>query len=463
MHTMKSNWMGRGNSQPRLIGMMLAVLVSVTSYGWADDVKPSVTSMGDLPVNVGESVRIEVVEASQVALAEPSIADAVITSKKEILVNGKKPGVTTLNVWEASGAQKTFRIVVSEGEYPSKTIRDAINLPDVHPRVVGSTVILEGSVVNEREQDRAVVIANAYREKVVNLLEVSNPVQVQIRVQVAEVRLSMLKNKGMEYPDSITYTMDLIGENVLNGTPLLGNGKSFATILHGLSSTSTGTLPGAPNTVDAGVFARINMLERNGDLQILASPTLVTLSGKEASFLAGGEFPVVIALANSFSVEYKEFGVKMKIKPSVDSKDNINTTINAELSAIDPTLSTSSSTLLGGVSVPGLTTRRAATTLQLKDGQTIMIGGLLDHATVDALRKVPGIGNVPILGKLFTTTTKDHQDKELIFLTTFNLVRNPTEQAKSAPVSDAMKKLLTEPPPIKAAEHADEKKNAKGN
>lgn len=440
MHSMKSNWMGLCGMKSRLIGMVAAVLTVVSSYGWAQDAKPAVTNAGDLPVNVGESTRIETVEATQVALADPSIADAVITSKKEILVNGKKAGVTTLNVYEASGAQKTYRIVVNEGEYPSKTIREAINLPDVKARVVGNSVILEGTASNDREMERAVTVAGAYREKVVNLIEVVNPVQVRIRIQVADIRLSALENKGLEYPDSIAYSMDLVGEAGVLG----GGGSFFASIIHG-TSESVGNKLNSPDTVDSPVFIKLNMLQRNGDLRVLAEPTLITLSGKEASFLAGGEFPVVIALQNSFNVEYKEFGVRMKIKPSVDSKENINAQINAELSAIDPTLSVSSSTAGGGVDIPGLTSRKASTSLQLKNGQTILIGGLLDRETVESIRRIPGIGNVPVLGALFTTKAKDRVDRELIFLATFDLVRNPTAEAQAAPVSKTMKDLLAEP------------------
>jgi pilus assembly protein CpaC len=440
----------------------LAVLAVITSYGWAQDVKPTVTNAGDLPVNVGESVRIETVEATSVALADPSIADAVVTSKKEILVNGKKAGVTTLNVYEATGAQKVYRIVVSEGEYPSKTIKDAISLPDVRPRVVGNSVILEGTVANDREMERAMTIAGAYREKVVNLLEVMNPVQVRIRIQVADVRIAAVKNKGLEYPDSVAYAANF---GMIDSTVF--------PIPHGFASQSSGNLQ-SPNITSGGgsstftvqspppLSAKLNMLERNGDLRILAEPTLVTLSGKEASFLAGGEFPVVIALQNSFSVEFKEFGIRMKIKPTVDSKENINTTINTELSAIDPTLSVSSSTAGGGINIPGLTSRKASTTLQVKSGQTVMISGLLDHETTENLRKVPGIGNIPILGLLFTSKSKDQTDRELIFLATFDLVRNPTAEAQAAPTSDTMKKLLSEPK-FKSGEEELKRAHGKGN
>src|SRR5205809_2120423 len=249
MHSMKSNGMGRENNQLRLIGMMFAVLVVVSLRGWAQEApKPTVTSMGDLPVNVGESIRIEVVEATQVALAEPSIADAVITSKKEILVNGKKPGVTTLNVYEASGAQRTYRVVVSEGDFVSKTIRDAINLPGVTARVAGNSVLLEGTVATDREQERALAVAGAYREKVVNLLEVSNPVQVRIRVKVADVNLTAAKNKGLEYPDSIAYSFDFHGLD-----------SAINPILHGFSAPAGGgttlNLPGAND--QPPIFAKL--------------------------------------------------------------------------------------------------------------------------------------------------------------------------------------------------------------
>lgn len=438
MHSTKTSWIGIDWVQTRLFGVMVAVLSVVCVSAWAN--QPT-----QLVVNVGEALKLEVESATQVALAEPTIADAVITSKKEILVNGKKPGVTTLNIWEESGAQKTYRIVVVEGEYPSKTIQEAINVPSIQVRVAGNAVILEGAVATERELERALNIASAYREKVVNLVEVTNPVQVRIRVQVADVRLNALENKGLQYPDSVTYSMDLIGENVLNNNfSELGGGVATATILHGFSATE-GSIPNEPGERDASLFVKMNLLKQNGDLRVLAEPTLVTLSGKEASFLAGGEFPVVIALQNSFSVEFKEFGVRMKIKPTVDSKENINTTISAELSAIDPTLSVSSSSVVGGVDIPGLTSRKANTTLQVKSGQTILIGGLLDRQTIESLRKVPWIGEVPILGLLFTSKAKERVDRELIFLATLDLVRDADAEAKAALKSKTMKDMMSEP------------------
>jgi pilus assembly protein CpaC len=214
---------------------------------------------------------------------------------------------------------------------------------------------------------------------------------------------------------------------------------------------------------DAGFFVRMSILQQNGDLRILAEPTLVTLSGKEASFLAGGEFPVVIALQNSFSVEYKEFGVRVRLKPVVDSKENINMTINAELSAIDPNLTVSSSTVVGGVNVPGLTSRKASTSLQVKSGQTILLSGLLDRQTRDALRKVPWIGDVPVLGLLFTSKAKDTMERELLFLVTPDLVRNADQEAKAAPTSDSMKENLSAPMMKSSEEEWQKALHGKGN
>lgn len=447
MHTMKSDWVGLNNNQPRLIGLMLAVLVVVSSYGWGQEAKSPAGA--DVFVNVGESVTVEVPDLDTGFVADNTIADLQLQAfKNQVLVIGKKPGVTTLKVSDKTGAVKTHRVVVRQGDHDTKTLEEAIAIPSVKVRLVGNAAVLEGTVSNERELERALSVAGAYREKVINLVEVHNPAQVRIRTQVAEVNLTSAKKKGFEYPDSITYTMDLGAENVLASdasASQLGFGSPFATILHGFSTTSSGGQLNAPDQIDSGIFARLNILQANGDLKILAEPTLVTLSGKEASFLAGGEFPVVIALQNSFSVEFKEFGVRVKIKPVVDSKENINMVINVELSAIDPSRSVSSSSVGGGVNLPFLTTRRASSSLQVKSGQTILIGGLLDRQTTESLRKVPWIGDVPVLGLLFTSKARDNSERELIFLVTPDLVRDAAEEAKAAPTSNRMKDLLKEP------------------
>jgi len=437
MHSVRSNWVGPANNKHGLISILVALLL-VASHTWAQE--------KDVTVNVGESVSIEVADLQSAFIAETSVADARPDAfKNQVLVIGKKPGVTTLKVSDTTGAVKTYRVVVTQGDHDAKAIQDAIGLAGVKVHLVGNAAVLEGTVNTDREMERALNVAGAYREKVVNLIEVHNPVQVRMRMQVAEVNLSSARKKGLEYPDSITYTMDLAAENKTDGgSTALGFGNPFATILHGFSSTSGGSL-NAPNEIDAGIFARLNILQANGDLKVLAEPTLVTMSGKEASFLAGGEFPVVIALQNSFSVEFKEFGVRMKVKPLVDSKENINMAINAELSAIDPTRSVSSSSIAGGVNLPFLTTRRASSSLQVKSGQTIMIGGLLDRQTSENLRKVPWIGEVPVLGLLFTSKSKDNHERELIFLITPDLVRDANEEAQKAPTSNSMKELLNEP------------------
>ena len=183
MHSTKTSRIGFDWVQTRLFGMIVVVLSVVCVSAWAN--QPT-----QVVVNVGEAIVLQVEAATDLALAEPAIADAAVKSKKEIVVNGKKPGVTSLNIWEESGAQKSYRIVVVEGDYAAKTIQEAINTPSIQVRVTGNAAILEGTVATERELERAVNIASAYREKVVNLVEITNPVQVRIRVQVADVRLA---------------------------------------------------------------------------------------------------------------------------------------------------------------------------------------------------------------------------------------------------------------------------------
>jgi pilus assembly protein CpaC len=178
-------------------------------------------------------------------------------------------------------------------------------------------------------------------------------------------------------------------------------------------------------TIPVGVEATLHLLMQKNKARILSEPTLVTLSGKEASFLSGGEMPIVQQLQNTFTVEFKQFGVLMKIKPTVDSARNINTHISTEVSDVNANV-----TVLG---VPSFSTRRAETDVQVKDGQTIFIGGLLSHNVQESLRKFPWLADIPVLGLLFRSKDFQSSRSELLIFVTPEVIKDvDTEAATSA-------------------------------
>ncbi|MCS7049806.1 MAG: pilus assembly protein N-terminal domain-containing protein, partial [Verrucomicrobiae bacterium] len=257
-------------------------------------------------VSVGEAVTLKAANVTKLAIADDTIADVVPLSETEISVIGKKAGVTTLTVVYGDGrATDHYRVEVglSAGV---RSIHEALEVPGVRVREIGDAIILEGKVQTEQEAERIVKIAGAYKANVVNLIEVLNPRQVRIRTRIVEVRTDAIKQLGVQYFGPNGEVVYRFGFGQVEGGSLLGSGF-FDPLAQGQQTISLGTVP-------AAVEARLRALASRDAARILSEPTLVTLSGREASFLAGGEVPIVQQLAQTFTVEFKEFGVRMKIK-----------------------------------------------------------------------------------------------------------------------------------------------------
>ncbi len=396
-----------------LAAMLTATALSINAF-----------AANSVQVNVGESITVRTSDVAKLAVAEPTIADVLPLSDTEISVIGKKAGVTTLTIVHSEGREtEHYRIEVglSAGV---RSIHEALEAPGVKVREVGEAVILEGKVDNEQQAERIVKIATAYKPNVVNLLEVTSPRQVRIKTRLVEVRTDAIKQLGVQYFGPNGEVVYRFGYGNIEGSSILGSGF-FDPQKTGDQTISLGSTP-------AAVEARLRMLASKDAARILSEPTLVTLSGKEASFLSGGEVPIVQQLSQTFTVEFKEFGVRMKIKPVVDSENNVATHILAEVSEVG------NSTSAG---IPTFRTRRAETDVQMKDGQTLVIGGLLNNQhNRDAIRKVPWLGDIPVLGVLFRS--KDYQagQSELLVFVTPEVVKNVDADTQKAGVTPAMKK-----------------------
>ncbi|MCW8830237.1 MAG: type II and III secretion system protein family protein, partial [Gammaproteobacteria bacterium] len=261
--------------------------------------------------------------------------------------------------------------------------------------------------------DTALAIASSYvpKNKVLNMLHVGGGQQVMLTAKVSEVARSSLRELGMQTEVQKT----LAGGNTLSlitGQATSGLANPFGDL--------------ASNIVDSSNFdlirLQIKALESKGLAKTLAEPNLIALSGQEASFLAGGEFPVPVAQSTgsvgsvpTITLEYKEFGVGLKFTPTVLSDKKINLKLSTEVSAIDPSLSTPTG---GGIVVPGLTTRRAGTTVEVADGQSFAIAGLIQSDMNNVIDQVPGLGDIPILGALFRSTKFKRNETELVIVVT---------------------------------------------
>jgi pilus assembly protein CpaC len=370
-------------------------------------------------VNIGHTI-------TRVSLTSPEIADAMVTSQQQLLVHGKKPGTITMFVWDRSGGIKRYEVVVQRDL--SQLGRQVKTLFPGEPISVssnGDKVVIAGTVSSKYVVEKAAEVASGYVEKkddVVNLLKQQEGVastQVLLRVRFAEVSRTALTELGSS----------IFGVGVKDNRWFARGG--------------TQQFPG-PNFEDSGdatklVFSDflnlflfdnkngiggvIKALQTKGLFQSLAEPNLIAENGKEASFLAGGEFPYPIVQGTgggtSVSIQFKEFGVKLNFTPTIVGQDLIKLKVRPEVSSLD----FANAVVVEGFRVPALTTRRTETEVELQDGQTFAIAGLMNNTVTSQMQKIPGIGDIPILGLLFRSKAAQKAQTELVVMITPTILR----------------------------------------
>ena len=406
----------------------------------------------------------------RVSLPKPEVADALVTSPTEVLVHGKAPGTISLLVWGDTGDIRTFDVIVrrdlSELEqrvrqlFPGEPIQVSSN---------GGDVVLSGIVSSKYVVDKATSLATGYVEKadnVVNLLRQQEGVasnQILLRVRFAEVSRSAMQELGVSLFTSPTGIENTIGRVTTQQFAAPGYDKLQY-------SKDSGDF-GAPVTSASGEFtfsdflnlflfserydigAMVRALSSKGLFQSLAEPNLVTQNGKEASFLAGGEYPYPVAHgtggATSISIEFKEFGIRLKFTPTVIGGDLIHLKIAPEVSALD----FGNAVTMNGFRIPALTSRRTQTEVELRDGQTFAIAGLIDNSLTQTMSKVPGIGDIPVLGYLFRSRAYQKNTTELVVMITPQILRRdstgvtPNLPRLVEPFLPASPQTLPPPPP----------------
>jgi pilus assembly protein CpaC len=288
-------------------------------------------------------------------------------------------------------------------------LTDIVPGEQVTIRPAGDALVLSGQVSSTDRLRQVLAVAERYAPGgITNMLSVGGPQQVMLQVRFAEVQRSALKEIGANF---------FLG---IGGSDGLADFASGA----GISPDAFGVIRGLTIEGDLDLRAAIDALERNGALRTLAEPNLVALSGDTASFLAGGQLPIPVASntaaggAPVITVQFKDFGVGISFTPTVIGREMINLEMNTEVSSVDPTLAVEAA----GIRVPGLKVRRAKTTIELKDGQSFSIAGLLTDEFQDNISRFPILGNLPVLGALFRSTSFQHQQTELVVLITARLV-----------------------------------------
>jgi len=383
----------------------------------------------DLTVAVNQSLILDQPAGiRRISIASGDIAEAAAASAQEILLNGKAPGDTTLMVWDSRGNRQAYEVHVLANSSKVDAVVHELNSevgPDVSLTVGDGTVFLNGRVKDSIAADRANAIA-ATLGKVVNLLRVDVPAgdpQILLKVRFADVDrtaalqlgfnlYSMDPNKGLG-----TSTTGQFGTIPTWNFTQQGGNRSVAFTLSNLLNLSYFN-----PEIDMG--AVLQDLQAKSVLQILAEPNLLTLSGHSASFLAGGEFPFPTlqggaAGVGQITIQFKEFGIRLNFLPTVTPRGTIHLVVTPEVSSLDY----SNGLTVSGYTIPGLSTRRVQTEVELENGQSFVIAGLLDNQVTEQLNKVPGIGDIPVLGKLFQSKSVSKSNSELLVTVTPELVR----------------------------------------
>jgi pilus assembly protein CpaC len=361
----------------------------------------------------------------RVSLANPDVAEAVAVSSNELVINGKAAGETTLIVWSEDGQRKTFDVVVTPPALKLDEVKRQFSREfagqDVAVTSEEGSVFLRGTVNDVRAADRAVAIASTLG-KVVNLLRVNVPAsepQILLKVKFASI----------DRVASLQYGFNFLSTGNGNKTPgEISTGQFTPPSPTSVSQSATFNFSDALNILlyrpDLNIGATIQALESKNLIQILAEPNLLTVSGSAANFLAGGEFPFPTIQGGAggvgqITIQFKEFGVRLRFLPVLTPQGTIRLTVTPEVSALDY----ANGLTVDGFTVPGLDVRRVQTEVELQNGQSFAIAGLLDNRLTETINKIPGLASIPLLGKLFQSRSTSKTNTELLVLVTPELVR----------------------------------------
>jgi len=395
----------------------------------------------DVPVNKSQVLRADRPFAKAL-IGNAEIADVLPLTGSSLYVLGKKVGTTSLTLYDA---RNTLIAVIDIAVGPDvvtlrRQLAELMPGEKIGARISNDSVVLTGIVSSAPAVERARQIAATYAgDKVVNMLSVGASQQVMLEVRFSEVARQASKQIGLNHSFLGNRTYGSVGNLAVDSTTGISDsilaGKPAPGIkIDGLSEAfGVGTLSYTIGSLN--LFSALDALERKGMVKTLAEPTLIALSGETASFLAGGEFPIPVLQGNGgggvgganggatggngITVEFKPFGVSLGFTPTVLDDGVINLVVTPEVSSIDP----SASVTINGLVVPGLLTRRAKTTVELRDGQSFAIAGLLRNDFQDTVRQLPVLGSIPILGALFRSTGFQKQETELVIIVTPRLVR----------------------------------------
>ncbi len=395
---------------------------------------PAATGARDLVVTVGKSVIVDSpVVIERVAVADGSIAEAVAATPREVLINGKKPGETTLVIWQETGNRLLFDLRVVPSTLRLEAIQQQLARElagqDVTLTVEDDNVFVRGTVNDLTSAQRAVAIAGTLGTPV-NLLHVKVPpveAQILLKVRFANVDRAAQKELGV----------NLFSTGALNTVGSTTTGAFTPPRIAGAAEAGEVTLTDALNIFlfrpDLDFGATIKALQSKRLLEILAEPNLLTINGRAASFLAGGEFPYPTlqgggAGLGAVTIQFREFGIRLNFTPNITPRGTIRLRVEPEVSSLD----FANGLVFQGFTIPALASRRVQSEIELDSGQSFAIAGLLDNRVTEELSKIPGLAEIPLLGKLFQSRRLTKNNTELLVMVTPEIVR-PIPEGRPVP------------------------------
>jgi len=385
---------------------------------------PAASAPGKLVVTVGKSLIIDSpLKIQRISVANGELIEAVAVDPKEVLINGKAPGETSLIIWQENGARLLYDLTVRMSPIRLEAARQQLarDFPgdEINITFENETAFVRGRVKDVIAADRVMAVASTLG-KTVNLLQVDVPpaeTQILLKVRFANVDRAISTDLGFS-----------IASGAFNQSTQIGTGQFSGPQV---STAGTISLSDALNVFlfrkDLNLAATIKALESKSLLETLAEPNVLAINGKPASFITGGEFPYpIVGALGAVSISFREFGIRINFLPVITPRGTIQMRVAPEVSALD----FANAVTFQGSTIPALTTRRVETNVELESGQSFVIAGLLDNRMTETLSKIPGLSAIPLLGKLFQSRSQQRNNSELLVIVTPEIVRPiPADQA----------------------------------
>jgi len=377
----------------------------------------------EVRLTVGKSIVIDYpADIARISTSNPDIVDASPVTSREVLLHGKSLGTVTLVVWSKSGQRNFYNINVEQNLEPLRQLlKDTFPKEDIHVQSSRDSLAITGRVSTKDVADRASALATPFGKTIVNNLQLPvAPVEKQILLRV--------KFAELDRSTSSQFAVNLISTGATNTIGRITTGGAAAPTPSsvqggaGLSANSAFSIADALNIFafrpDLNLGALLKALQQQNLLQMIAEPNLITTNGKEASFLVGGEFPVPVlqggANSGAVTIQFREFGIRLTFNPVVTPNNTLRLYVKPEVSSLDFANAVS----LNGFTIPALATKRMETNIELGDGQSFVIAGLMDNDVTETFAKIPGLASLPILGNLFKSKQVNKDKTELVVLVT---------------------------------------------